>query len=58
MSIELLNSNGKIFYTYNYKHQENTVAYNLETAQKRIFPKIAEILNKEIPEDLHKTFTF
>ena len=58
ITIELLNSNGKIFYTYNYKHQEKTVAYNLETAQKRIFPKIAEILNKGIPEDLHKTFTF
>ena len=46
--VELSNSKGDIFFTYDYTHPEKTIAYALETAQRKVYPKIAEIISTEI----------
>lgn len=46
--VELSNSKGDIFFTYDYTHHEKTIAYALETAQRKVYPKIAEIISTEI----------
>lgn len=58
VSLELTNSAGKVFYSYNYQCEEKTIAYSLDTAKKRIYPKIAEILVQEVSSDLQKAFEY
>ncbi|MDD7580576.1 MAG: LPP20 family lipoprotein [Treponema sp.] len=46
--ITIRNKDGKSIYSYEANLTEKTVAYTLETAQKKAFPKLAEIINREI----------
>ena len=46
--ITIRNKDGKSIYSYEANLTEKTIAYTLETAQKKAFPKLAEIINREI----------
>lgn len=50
--VEVKNSKGDIFFTHDYTHSEKTIAYTLETAQRKSYPKIAEIVSTEMKEKL------
>lgn len=56
--VELRNSKGDIFFTYDYTYPEKTIAYALETAQRKVYPKIAEILSTEMYERLKDVLNF
>lgn len=46
--VSIKNSGGKAVFSYETKLTEKTVAYSLENAQKKTFPKLAEKINQEI----------
>ena len=46
--VSIKSSEGKAVFSYEAKLTEKTVAYSLENAQKKAFPKLAEIINQEI----------
>ena len=46
--VSVKSSEGKAVFSYEVKMMEKTVAYSLENAQKKAFPKLAEKINKEI----------
>lgn len=46
--ISIKNNGGKAVFSYEAKLTEKTVAYSLENAQKKAFPKLAEKINQEI----------
>ena len=48
VTVTIKNRNGKAIYSYEANLTEKTVAYTLETAQKKAFPKLAEKINQEI----------
>ena len=50
------NSNKSVF-SYNYKTEEKTIAYTLENAQKKAFPKAAEEIKVSLRESLEKSLT-
>lgn len=56
VKIELNGKNEKSFYSYQYKSSEKTVSYILEKAQKKAFPKIAEIIQNALDSELQKQF--
>jgi hypothetical protein len=58
VSLELTNIDGRVFYSYAYQYEEKTIAYGLDTAKKRVYPKIAEILTNNISTDLQKNFEY
>lgn len=48
IKVSIKNNEGKAVFSYEAKLTEKTVAYTLENAQKKAFPKLAEKINKEI----------
>lgn len=56
--VELSNLKGDSFFTFDYTYPEKTIAYALETAQKKVYPKIAEILSTEMNERLKDVLNF
>ena len=48
VTVTIKNRNGKAIYSYETNLTEKTVAYTLENAQKKAFPKLAEKINQEI----------
>ena len=46
--VSIKSSEGKAVFSYEAKMMEKTVAYSLENAQKKAFPKLAEKINEEI----------
>lgn len=48
VTVTIKNRNGKAIYSYETNLTEKTVAYSLENAQKKAFPKLAEKINEEI----------
>ena len=46
--VSIKSSGGKAVFSYETKLTEKTVAYSLENAQKKAFPKLAEKINEEI----------
>lgn len=48
VTVTIKNRNGKAIYSYETNLTEKTVAYTLENAQKKAFPKLADKINQEI----------
>lgn len=56
--VDLSNLKGDSFFTFDYTYPDKTIAYALETAQKKVYPKIAEILSTEMYERLKDVLNF
>lgn len=48
VTVSVKNSSGKAIFSYEAKLTDKTVAYKLDNAQKKAFPKLAEKINQEI----------
>ena len=48
VTMSIKSSEGNAVFSYEAKLMEKTVAYSVENAQKKAFPKLAEIINQEI----------
>lgn len=48
VTVSIKNGQGKAVFSYEAKLSEKTVAYTLDNAQKKAFPKLAEKINQEI----------
>lgn len=58
INVVLKNKSNKSFYNYSYKSQEKIVSYTLENAQKKAYSKVADVVLKEIPENIRETFKY
>ena len=58
IEISLINKKNKPLYNYSYKSTEKEISYSLENAQKKAYPKLAEVVFKELQESLREGFKF
>ena len=54
----LINEKNRPLYNYSYKSAEKEISYSLENAQKKAYPKLAEVVLKELQESLREGFKF
>ena len=58
IEILLINEKNRPLYNYSYKSAEKEISYSLENAQKKAYPKLAEVVLKELQESLREGFKF
>lgn len=56
IEISLVNKKNISLYNYSYKSIEKEISYSLENAQRKAYPKLAEVVFKELQESLRNGF--